>query len=37
MIEAAGAGAGCQCDVTSQTSVAAMAAEVQKKFSRCDI
>jgi NAD(P)-dependent dehydrogenase (short-subunit alcohol dehydrogenase family) len=27
----------CKCDVTSQASVAAMAAEVQKKFGRCDI
>src|ERR1700754_3801067 len=27
----------CVCDVTSQQSVVAMAAEVQKKFGRCDI
>jgi len=27
----------CKCDVTSEQSVAAMAAEVQKKFGRCDI
>jgi NAD(P)-dependent dehydrogenase (short-subunit alcohol dehydrogenase family) len=27
----------CQCDVASEASVAAMAAEVQKKFGRCDI
>ncbi len=27
----------CQCDVASETSVAAMAADVQKKFGRCDI
>lgn len=27
----------CSCDVTSQQSVAAMAADVQKKFGRCDI
>src|ERR1043165_6502787 len=27
----------CQCDVMSEPSVAAMAVEVQKKFSRCDI
>jgi NAD(P)-dependent dehydrogenase (short-subunit alcohol dehydrogenase family) len=27
----------CQCDVTSEQSVVAMAAEVQKKFGRCDI
>ncbi len=27
----------CKCDVTSQDSVAAMAADVQKKFGRCDI
>ena len=38
MVEAAGRQAlACQCDVTSQASVAAMAAEVQKKFGRCDI
>jgi 3-oxoacyl-[acyl-carrier protein] reductase/(S)-1-phenylethanol dehydrogenase len=27
----------CQCDVTSEQSVAAMAEAVQKKFGRCDI
>src|ERR1051325_1382556 len=27
----------CQCDVTSPESIAAMAADVQKKFGRCDI
>jgi NAD(P)-dependent dehydrogenase (short-subunit alcohol dehydrogenase family) len=27
----------CQCDVASEESVAAMAADVQKKFGRCDI
>src|SRR6185503_18644034 len=27
----------CQCDVMSEPSVAAMAADVQKKFNRCDI
>ena len=38
MVEQAGRQAlACQCDVTSEQSVAAMAAEVQKKFGRCDI
>jgi len=38
MIEAAGRKAlACSCDVTSQDSIVAMAAEVQKKFGRCDI
>src|SRR4029079_7618584 len=38
MIEQAGRQAlACKCDVTSEPSVAAMAAEVQKKFGRCDI
>jgi len=38
MVEAAGRQVlACECDVTSQASVAAMAAEVQKKFGRCDI
>ena len=38
MVEQAGRQAlACHCDVTSQASVAAMAAEVQKKFGRCDI
>src|SRR5436190_13859392 len=38
MVELAGRQAlACQCDVTSEQSVAAMAAEVQKKFGRCDI
>ena len=38
MVEQAGRQAlACQCDVTSEQSVAAMAADVQKKFGRCDI
>ena len=38
MVEQAGRQAlACKCDVTSQESVAALAAEVQKKFGRCDI
>lgn len=38
MVEAAGRQAlVCKCDVASPDSVAAMAAEVQKKFGRCDI
>jgi NAD(P)-dependent dehydrogenase (short-subunit alcohol dehydrogenase family) len=38
LVEQAGRQAlACKCDVTSQDSVAAMAAEVQKKFGRCDI
>ncbi len=38
MVEQAGRQAlACKCDVTSEPSVAAMAAEVQKKFGRCDI
>ena len=38
MVEQAGRQAlACHCDVTSQASVAAAAAEVQKKFGRCDI
>jgi NAD(P)-dependent dehydrogenase (short-subunit alcohol dehydrogenase family) len=38
MVEQAGRQAlVCKCDVTSQDSVAATAAEVQKKFGRCDI
>jgi NAD(P)-dependent dehydrogenase (short-subunit alcohol dehydrogenase family) len=38
MIEQAGREAlACTCDVTSEQSVGAMAAEVLKKFSRCDI
>jgi len=38
MIEAAGRQAlACQCDVTSPDSITAMAADVQKKFGRCDI
>jgi NAD(P)-dependent dehydrogenase (short-subunit alcohol dehydrogenase family) len=38
MVEQAGRQAlACKCDVTSQDSVAAMAAEVQKKFGRGDI
>jgi NAD(P)-dependent dehydrogenase (short-subunit alcohol dehydrogenase family) len=38
LVEAAGRQAlACQCDVTSQASVAALAADVQKKFGRCDI
>src|SRR3954465_6929947 len=38
MVEQAGRQAlACQCDVASEPSVAAMAAEVQKKFGRCDI
>ena len=38
MVEQAGRQAlACQCDVASEQSVAAMAAEVQKKFGRCDI
>jgi NAD(P)-dependent dehydrogenase (short-subunit alcohol dehydrogenase family) len=38
MVEQAGRQAlACQCDVTSEQSVAAMAEAVQKKFGRCDI
>jgi NAD(P)-dependent dehydrogenase (short-subunit alcohol dehydrogenase family) len=38
MVEQAGRQAlACKCDVTSQDSVAAMAAQVQNKFGRCDI
>src|SRR5258708_34694344 len=38
MVERAGRQAlACPCDVMSEQSVAAMAAEVQKKFGRCDI
>jgi NAD(P)-dependent dehydrogenase (short-subunit alcohol dehydrogenase family) len=38
LVEQAGRQAlACKCDVTSQESVAAMAADVQKKFGRCDI
>jgi NAD(P)-dependent dehydrogenase (short-subunit alcohol dehydrogenase family) len=38
MIEHAGRQAlACKCDVTSEQSVATMAAEVQNKFGRCDI
>ena len=38
MVEQAGRQAlPCKCDVTSEQSVAAMAADVQKKFGRCDI
>jgi NAD(P)-dependent dehydrogenase (short-subunit alcohol dehydrogenase family) len=38
MVEAAGRRAlACQCDVSSEPSVAAMRAEVQKTFGRCDI
>src|SRR4029079_8924651 len=38
MVEQAGRQAlACKCDVMSEQSVAAMAAEVQKKFGRCDI
>ena len=38
LVEQAGRQAlACSCDVTSQQSVAAMAADVQKKFGRCDI
>jgi len=38
MVEAAGRQTlVCKCDVTSPDSVAAMAADVQKKFGRCDI
>jgi NAD(P)-dependent dehydrogenase (short-subunit alcohol dehydrogenase family) len=38
LVEQAGRQAlACQCDVTSEQSVAAMAKEVQKKFGRCDI
>jgi len=38
MVEAAGRQALiCKCDITSPDSVAAMAADVQKKFGRCDI
>ena len=38
MVEQAGRQAlACKCDVTSEQSVAAMGAEVQKKFGRCDI
>lgn len=37
-VEAAGRQAlACECNVASQASVAAMAADVQKKFGRCDI
>ena len=38
MVEAAGRQVlACHCDVASEPSVAAMAADVQKKFGRCDI
>src|ERR1700712_5282742 len=38
LIEQAGRQAlACKCDITSQESVAALAADVQKKFGRCDI
>src|SRR3954463_11164295 len=38
MVEQAGRQAlACKCDVSSEQEVAAMAAEVQKKFGRCDI
>jgi NAD(P)-dependent dehydrogenase (short-subunit alcohol dehydrogenase family) len=38
LVEAAGRQAlACKCDVTSQDSVSAMAAQVQQKFGRCDI
>ena len=38
LVEQAGRQAlACQCDVTAQDSVAAMAAQVQQKFGRCDI
>ena len=38
LVEQAGRQAlACQCDITSEQAVAAMAAEVQKKFGRCDI
>jgi NAD(P)-dependent dehydrogenase (short-subunit alcohol dehydrogenase family) len=38
LVEAAGRQAlACPCDVTSQDSVAAMAAQVRQKFGRCDI
>jgi (S)-1-phenylethanol dehydrogenase len=38
LVEQAGRQAlACKCDITSEPSVAAMAAEVQKKFGRCDI
>ena len=38
LVEAAGRQVlACRCDVTSQPSVTAMAADVQKKFGRCDI
>jgi (S)-1-phenylethanol dehydrogenase len=38
MVEAAGRQAlVCKCDITSPDSVAAMAADVQRKFGRCDI
>ncbi len=38
LVEQAGRQAlACQCDITSEQSVAAMAAEVRKKFGRCDI
>ena len=38
LVEQAGRQAlACQCDVTSEQSVAAMAAQVQSKFGRCDI
>src|SRR6185312_247466 len=37
MVEQAGRQAlVCKCDVTSEQAVAAMAADVQKKFGRCD-
>jgi NAD(P)-dependent dehydrogenase (short-subunit alcohol dehydrogenase family) len=38
LVEQAGRQAlACQCDVTSEPAVVAMAADVQKKFGRCDI
>jgi NAD(P)-dependent dehydrogenase (short-subunit alcohol dehydrogenase family) len=38
LVEQAGRQAlACQCDITSEQAVAAMAADVQKKFGRCDI
>jgi NAD(P)-dependent dehydrogenase (short-subunit alcohol dehydrogenase family) len=38
LVEQAGRQAlACQCDVTSQASIAAMAADVQRKFGHCDI
>jgi NAD(P)-dependent dehydrogenase (short-subunit alcohol dehydrogenase family) len=38
LVEQAGRQAlACRCDITSEASVAAMAADVQKKFDRCDI